>query len=100
VLLADDMQQQKFFGLYPPGGEFAANTSSWNWVNWHAAAHIIHNGRANAACYDGHVESLSDHDLRHNTAGHIQEFVGPLEYASHGYSYVGGIGDYCLYTLL
>ncbi|HEX4124320.1 MAG TPA: prepilin-type N-terminal cleavage/methylation domain-containing protein [Tepidisphaeraceae bacterium] len=99
VLLADDAQTQGFNGLYPPGGEFCANTNSWNDVNWDAAIHLLHNGKANAAFYDGHVETLSDYDLRHNTSGHIDQFVGSLTTASHGHSLRQGQGDYCWYTL-
>jgi prepilin-type processing-associated H-X9-DG protein/prepilin-type N-terminal cleavage/methylation domain-containing protein len=76
VMLADSVTNHG--STADGGGHMIANFRP-DWPsNWDGGIHLIHNGRANVAYYDGHAETLRDKDI--NKAGNKPRYFYPTNY--------------------
>ncbi len=66
---------------YGGGGHMHGNFSDYGRAQYDSAIHLLHRGRrANALFYDGHVEMMSDTQMRFDTSTRVRYFypaVGP-----------------------
>lgn len=65
------------------GGHMYGNFSDTGLAQFNGAIHLAHRARANALFYDGHVESMTDKQMRNETASRIRYFYGAtgMQYA-------------------
>jgi len=73
VMLSDSLRGAYGAPSTDPKGHMIANFRPNGEGNWWARIHLIHDNRANYACYDGHVESGTSGDL-YATASKCQYF--------------------------